>query len=305
MNYYFDSEVAQKLGVNGAILFQNILYWTKVNRANRRNFIQGRYWTYNSYEAFQQTFPFFSKNTIKYEMQKLERDGYILSDNFSKNRMDHTKWYAVSDKAIVEFPSLGKKNFPSDGQKLSEQEGRKLTAGTKKNQLPTINTNNKLTDSIPHISHPDKAQEEKTAERVAMTETVPDETLSGKEKEKSVYLQKLLQLNHIRFQTKDQPLFAYLLKTYGAEKLEAAILKGKAYLARSLAYIQEILKSQQENELLHGGKYHEQRKQPYRPVQKSAAETAADRRWDEQFKAAWERSLQLNSGNSGFAGAEG
>ena len=52
MEHHFDIEIAKKLNVNCAVIYNNIQFWTAKNRANNHNFIDGKYWTYNSVKAF-------------------------------------------------------------------------------------------------------------------------------------------------------------------------------------------------------------------------------------------------------------
>ncbi len=94
-NYLFNVEVAKKYGVNEAIFLQNMKFWISSNKANGRNFKEGRYWTYNSYEAFQEIFPFWTARQIRTIIDKLVEQGVILKENkFNKQRNDHTNWYA-------------------------------------------------------------------------------------------------------------------------------------------------------------------------------------------------------------------
>ena len=65
MTYSFDTELAQKLGVNEAIMLQNIVFWLLKNKANGSNYYDGRYWTYNSHKAFKELFPFWTENQIR------------------------------------------------------------------------------------------------------------------------------------------------------------------------------------------------------------------------------------------------
>ena len=51
MVHHFNIEIAEKLGIEEAILYQNIEFWTEKNKANNQEMINGYTWTYNSYEA--------------------------------------------------------------------------------------------------------------------------------------------------------------------------------------------------------------------------------------------------------------
>ena len=56
--HVFDIEVAQMVGVNAAVLLENISRWCEHNQANNTNFHDGHYWTYNSMKAFEKLFPY-------------------------------------------------------------------------------------------------------------------------------------------------------------------------------------------------------------------------------------------------------
>ena len=59
MEFHFLKEDAMKYGVEIAILLYNLKFWIKKNKANGKNFVEGHYWTYNSYSSFVKLFPFF------------------------------------------------------------------------------------------------------------------------------------------------------------------------------------------------------------------------------------------------------
>lgn len=73
MTYSFDTELAQKLGVNEAILLQNIVFWL-LNKANGSNYYD-TYWTYNSHKAFKELFPFWTENQIRRILESLWKRG--------------------------------------------------------------------------------------------------------------------------------------------------------------------------------------------------------------------------------------
>ena len=98
MIYKFDSEVAALVGINAAVIFDNIGFWAATNAANERNYFDGHYWTYNSINAFQTLFPFLSVKNIRTALEKLESGGFIISGCYSENKRNRTKWYALSDK---------------------------------------------------------------------------------------------------------------------------------------------------------------------------------------------------------------
>lgn len=93
----FDPEIAGRVGLNAAVIFQNITFWIEKNQANRRNLRDGRYWTYNSISAFGELFPYLSEKQIRTALEKLVSAELIIKGNFSDDRYDRTCWYALGN----------------------------------------------------------------------------------------------------------------------------------------------------------------------------------------------------------------
>ena len=96
MIYTFDGEIAKKYGVEGAVMLSNLIFWIEKNKANDKHFYEGRYWTYNSTEAFTKLFPFWSRRQIQRILKNLKEQGAIEEGNFNKAGYDRTKWYTVT-----------------------------------------------------------------------------------------------------------------------------------------------------------------------------------------------------------------
>jgi hypothetical protein len=98
MMHSFDPQIAARVGVNAAVLYQNIVWWCAKNAANRHNERDGRFWTYNSVKAWAELFPYLSGSQIRLALEKLEDAGLILSGTFNEVGYDRTKWYCPSDQ---------------------------------------------------------------------------------------------------------------------------------------------------------------------------------------------------------------
>ncbi len=92
---FFDPKIAESVGVNAAIIYQNLSYWCEKNAANGKHIHEGRAWTYNSNTAFAKLFPYFTENQIRTAVDKLIEADLILTGNFNETAYDRTKWYAV------------------------------------------------------------------------------------------------------------------------------------------------------------------------------------------------------------------
>jgi uncharacterized phage protein (TIGR02220 family) len=95
MNHSFDVEEAKKYGVECAIILNNIRFWIDKNKANKKHFYDGLYWTYNSAKAFSELFPYFSEHQVRRFLNKLEQLGVIVCSNYNVSGYDKTKWYSV------------------------------------------------------------------------------------------------------------------------------------------------------------------------------------------------------------------
>jgi len=100
MKHIFDVELATEIGINAAIILENLLFWCKKNKANNKHCYDGSTWTYNSVEAFSELFPYMSKFSIRKALEDLEKLGYITTGNFNKAAYDRTKWYSVLEKGV-------------------------------------------------------------------------------------------------------------------------------------------------------------------------------------------------------------
>lgn len=97
----FDTQILRKklakaIGLNEAIVLNQLHYWIEKNRRANHNFHDGKYWVYNSYENWQSNdFEYWSIDTIKRTFTKLEKMGLVISGNYNKLPMDRTKWYTI------------------------------------------------------------------------------------------------------------------------------------------------------------------------------------------------------------------
>lgn len=106
MQHHFDIEIAEKYGLNEAIILNNIRFWVLHNEANGTNFHDGRFWTYNSQKAFEKLFPYMKPFTVRTALKSLEDNGLIITGNYNKSSYDRTKWYTLSDKVNMLFAQL-------------------------------------------------------------------------------------------------------------------------------------------------------------------------------------------------------
>ena len=100
VTHSFDVDIAVKYGVNAAVLLNNIYFWCQKNMANKHNYFDGSYWTYNSRNAFTTIFPYLSERQVKTALDKLIEDGVIKTGCYNKDGRDRSLWYAMTEKGV-------------------------------------------------------------------------------------------------------------------------------------------------------------------------------------------------------------
>lgn len=117
-----DVKLAQAIGLNEAIVLQQVNYWLHGRHAKK---INGRLWTYNSLKKWNEQFPFWSERTVKRVFSSLEKDGLLITDNFNKYKFDKTKWYSIDIDKLTnrmgQNDPMGKaKMAPSHSAKMAQ-----------------------------------------------------------------------------------------------------------------------------------------------------------------------------------------
>jgi hypothetical protein len=159
LEHSFDIEIAKEYGIHEAIILKNIYFWVEKNRANEKHFYEGRYWTYNSKKAFSELFPYLNERQVKYALEKMKKEGLILTGNFNDTPYDRTCWYALTDKAFKLLKVDKKDPEPpenTDKTKLSNGEDKSENI----DQTKLSNGENKIVQPIPD-SKPDSKHSKK------------------------------------------------------------------------------------------------------------------------------------------------
>ncbi len=87
-------ELARVIGLNEAIVIQQVRYWCNKNEEAGHNKHDGYTWTYGSYKFWQQrAFSWWSVHTVRRIFDSLEGSGLLVSGRFNRLPQDRTKWY--------------------------------------------------------------------------------------------------------------------------------------------------------------------------------------------------------------------
>lgn len=155
MRHYFNTELAQIVGINAAVIYHHFCFWCKQNEKEGVNERDGLFWTFHSASDLVKFFPYFTKRQILYAIKKLEEKGLIRIGCYNKLGMDRTYWYTVLDYQY--FPqdtnlSLGETILSHRETNLSLAETNLSLASN--NFVPPIP--NRTPNRTHHIEHTDK-----------------------------------------------------------------------------------------------------------------------------------------------------
>ena len=109
------AHVAERYGFEEAVFLDAIVYWYRTNRANNRNFRDGRWWTYNSIKAFEEIFPWWSVKQIRRIANSCREQGALIAGEFNEDRRDRSLWYTPGDEllALYGLAETGKCTCPN------------------------------------------------------------------------------------------------------------------------------------------------------------------------------------------------
>lgn len=98
-------ELVRILGdLNEAVILNQLYYWIEINRKAVKNYYDDRYWVFNTYQTWKETdFDFWSTDTIRRTLTRLENKGIVLTANYNKLKIDKTKWYTIDYKKLQEL----------------------------------------------------------------------------------------------------------------------------------------------------------------------------------------------------------
>ena len=98
-----DQDLATVIGLNEAIVLQQLNYWLHSKSAKK---INDKWWVYNTYENWKkQNFPFWSLATIRRTFSSLEKKEVVVSANFNRAGFDKTKWYSIDETKLNQLMS--------------------------------------------------------------------------------------------------------------------------------------------------------------------------------------------------------
>jgi len=86
--------LACRIGLNEAIVLQQICYWLEETTSGVE--YEGKRWVYNSINAWNEQFPWWTGKTIQRTVSSLKKLGLIYVEQLKKKQHDQTNYYAIN-----------------------------------------------------------------------------------------------------------------------------------------------------------------------------------------------------------------
>lgn len=148
----FEVSHALVYGTERAAILYHFRHWIEINHAGKRNFHDGKTWSYQTLEALLKHFPFFNRSALHRHLTWLtSEEGPMIKGNYNTNRHDRTVWYAfknesnwiredyrnsidISQKREMEFSKMGN-GFPGNGTPLPDNKPDTLPTSSKEEEF--------------------------------------------------------------------------------------------------------------------------------------------------------------------------
>ena len=114
MDYSFNIEFAKRYGVDEAIMVKSFQYWIRLNKANKVNYHDSRYWTFNTYKSLTEYYPFYTEKQVRRIIESLVDKKILIKGNYNKISYDRTIWYAFYNEELYLSDNFHLEDNPSD-----------------------------------------------------------------------------------------------------------------------------------------------------------------------------------------------
>lgn len=166
--------LAAKVGINAAIVLQQINYWLKIaEKANdARKFKNGRWWTYNTYAKWQEQFPWMSESGIRKTIKILKDNNLIATVKYGTQGKDHTLWYTINYDGVEALASTDSKT------NAFEETGGQGEGHVSQSDVST--SGSMCPDGTGHVSQSDESYATETSAESSVGEFANAHSPSGK-----------------------------------------------------------------------------------------------------------------------------
>lgn len=139
-----DPILAKDIGLNEAVILQQIRYWAENPKVGRE--VDGQRWIHNTYEEWQENFPFWSIATIRRAIASLEEMDLIsVRQDLGEFSRDRTKWYTINRKHPAYSPEI--RGECADACAQNEQFQQRKMSSSNSSKCADVNKNRDYTET--------------------------------------------------------------------------------------------------------------------------------------------------------------
>ena len=109
LHHSFNASLAVKYGMEESVFIHHFQYWISLNKRLKKNFHEGKTWTYQTQKELLSHFPYIkNRNKLMRIIDSLIEQGVIVTGNFNKLKLDKTLWYAFKNEELFvpSFPEI-------------------------------------------------------------------------------------------------------------------------------------------------------------------------------------------------------
>lgn len=289
-----DKTLAALIGLNEAIVLQQIEYWTNIKekadtknkKTIKENYADGFYWTYNTIEEWSEEFPFWSYDTVKRTLKKLRDNNYVITGNYNEKAYDRTLWYRVNHEELIK---LDEKN--SLGANCTNEETSGVQEEKSSEALKTdisANCPNGKVQNAPmqkgNMPQPIPKTSTKTSTKISSSSSSKGKTLESVHPLVELFNSSICELKNITINK-----FMRYVDNYDNEFIKTVINYCEERNARSYSYFEKVIDGYIKNGIVNAddmNKSIEQFKDENRAKKNNAIKEKEEKKREEDFEKA-------------------
>jgi hypothetical protein len=97
-SHSFEVSLAREYSVEEALMIHHFQHWIKINVKLKKNFKDGKTWTYQTLEYIAAHFDYWSRRQVERLINKLVKNKVLRKGNFNSTPYDRTVWYCFEDE---------------------------------------------------------------------------------------------------------------------------------------------------------------------------------------------------------------
>ena len=101
---YFAKTLAKYIGLEKAIILQQVHFWIEINKQEEKNYYEDRYWVYSSFEQWvERDFTWWGKRKLISLFYELCDSEILIKKQLKKEQMDRTNFYTINYEKLNEI----------------------------------------------------------------------------------------------------------------------------------------------------------------------------------------------------------